>query len=840
MNAGAVTRYQADVAETILNRQARHRAIRASGRLIPGVATAALFAFSADSAFAHPLFGEGTGFSQILWLAITAGFAGAATIALSLLLRRDRDNGLAAAQQQIARLKQALDRSEALLASDDQKTLCWSRPDAAADVHGTLPSHVGAPTSGELFLDFFSWLEPRSAEELQWALDQLWETGEAFHLSLRTQTDCFLEANGRTSGPRVILRLRELTGERRSFAELKEQAGVVIAEMTALRSLAEALPFPLWRRNQHGRLSWANSAYVQAVGAPDLTMVTTRGTELLEPATRGAVREAHRDGAHYHAVAPVEIAGAEKQMEIFDIKVENGTIGLAIDVTEVETARQELKQNIEVNSRLLDQLSTAIAVFDGEARLQFANAAFRALWDLPARFLATGTEEGVLLDQIRAERRLPEQANYREWRRQHLEHYADPQPREEMWHLPDRRSFRMIATPNQQGGFTYIYENVTERLSLESRVNTLSRMQGETLDHLSEAVGVFGSDGRLRLYNPVLAEMWQLSPDFLKEEPHISTLIGHWMLFFPEQGAWTKISNAITRMEAAESLAGRMERRNGSIIEYSTVPLPQGMTLLTFADVTEKAEAHRFLEERNRLLEETDRLKSDFIQHVSYELRSPLTSIIGFAQILAAGAAGELNAQQREYMDHIAQSSDSLLVLINNILDLATVDAGIMELEIDKVDISEVVHGAVVGVRDRIEEKDIDLFIQADETLGNFRADASRVRQILYNLLSNAINFSPSGSRVEIRAQRQDGSVVFVVRDQGPGIPPEIRDDVFEPFEGTAPEGGRRGAGLGLSIVKRLVELHQGDIAIDSEPGEGTTSWVRLPADISKAQEAAE
>ncbi|MBZ8133614.1 PAS domain-containing sensor histidine kinase [Afifella sp. IM 167] len=822
-----------------MDRQAGHRAIQAAGRIASGVAASIAVAPPASAASIPALLSSG-GLSQLLWLAVTAGCAGTAVIAIGFLARRERDSSLADAQKRIAALQHSLDRSEALLASDDQKTICFSMAETEPVLYGALPERTGAPAASDDFLTFSDWLDQRSADALAECITGLRETGESFRLSLRTFTDCFLEATGRTSGNRAIIRLRELTGERRSFAELKEQAGFVISEMTALRSLAERLPFPLWRRNMHGRLSWANPAYLAATGASDLASLNARGSELLDPSTRDAIRAAHREGLVFHETVAVRFGQTKRQMDVFDIKAEDGTVGLAIDVTELENARGELRRNIELNARLLDEVSSAIAVFGGEQHLEFSNAAFRTLFGLSDRFLVPGTEEGVILDQLRAERQLPEQANYRAWRREHLEAYVDPQPREEMWHLPDGRSLRLIATPNVQGGFTYIYENVTERLSLESRVNALSRIQGETLDHLSEAVGVFGSDGRLRLYNPVLTEMWRLSPDFLSKEPHISSLIGHWMVFYPDQETWKKIATAITRTDAGESLEGRMERRGGSVIEYATVPLPQGMTLLTFADVTEKAQAHRFLEERNRLLEEADQLKSDFIQHVSYELRTPLASIIGFSQILASETPGELNEQQREYMGHISQSSDALLALVNDILDLATVDAGIMELEIGEVDIAGVVRAAVEGIGDRVEEKKVALAISAPAGLGSFRADASRVRQILYNLLSNAINFSLEGGRVGLSAEREEGHVVFRVSDEGPGIPEAIRSDIFKPFEGTAPQGGRRGAGLGLSIVKRLVELHHGEILIDSEEGAGTTTTVRLPVDVEEAVQAAE
>jgi signal transduction histidine kinase len=252
--------------------------------------------------------------------------------------------------------------------------------------------------------------------------------------------------------------------------------------------------------------------------------------------------------------------------------------------------------------------------------------------------------------------------------------------------------------------------------------------------------------------------------------------------------------------------------------------------MLTLVDVTDTARVERALTERNEALEAADRLKSDFIQHVSYELRSPLQTIIGFSELLSNEVAGRLNHDQREYMDHIDSSSRALLALINDILDLATVDAGIMSLEIRETDIAGLVASSVEGLRDRLQEQRIALETVIPKTIGTFEVDEQRVRQILFNLVSNAIRFSNAGGRIRVEASRQADSVVFTVSDNGVGIPESLLPGIFRPFETHATQGRRGGAGLGLSIVKSLVELHGGEIEIRSEEGVGTTAIVRLPA----------
>ena len=277
-------------------------------------------------------------------------------------------------------------------------------------------------------------------------------------------------------------------------------------------------------------------------------------------------------------------------------------------------------------------------------------------------------------------------------------------------------------------------------------------------------------------------------------------------------------------------MQGRLERRDGSVVDLATLPLPDGATLVTFQDVTDTVNVERALRERNEALEAADQIKIDFLHHVSYELRSPLTNIIGFAHFLGDPATGPLNDRQSEYLGYITISTNALLALINDILDLATIDAGVMTLNLGEVDIKKTMESAVEGVNDRLVKDNIKLDIEASpDEIGLFSADERRVRQVLYNLLSNAVGFSPKGGIVRLRAERRDDSVAFSVTDQGPGIPPEMTDRVFDRFESHPLGSQHRGAGLGLAIVRSFVQLHGGNVDIESVLGQGTVVTCTFP-----------
>jgi signal transduction histidine kinase len=302
---------------------------------------------------------------------------------------------------------------------------------------------------------------------------------------------------------------------------------------------------------------------------------------------------------------------------------------------------------------------------------------------------------------------------------------------------------------------------------------------------------------------------------------------------------WRALRGAVTAIDSREPVGGRIERRDGMSLNWSTVPLPDGATMVTFQDVSDSVNVEKALRERNEALETADEIKVDFVHHVSYELRSPLTNIIGFAHFLSDPAFGPLTAKQREYLSYITMSTNSLLAIINNILDLASIDAGAMTLNLGEVDIRATMDAAAEGIQDRLVKDRITLDIKAAAGIGSFTADASRVRQVLFNLLSNAAGFSPPDSTIEFVAERRPDAIVFKVTDHGPGIPADVQEKVFDWFETHAQGSQHRGTGLGLSLVRSFVELHGGSVTLESASGQGTAVTCVFPLEHRAERSAA-
>ncbi len=246
---------------------------------------------------------------------------------------------------------------------------------------------------------------------------------------------------------------------------------------------------------------------------------------------------------------------------------------------------------------------------------------------------------------------------------------------------------------------------------------------------------------------------------------------------------------------------------------------------------SENQRLEKLVESRTEELRELNRHKSEFLANMSHELRTPLNAIIGFSEVMISGMAGPQSDKQREFCADIRDSGKHLLSLINDILDLSKVEAGRMELDVTRFDVPQALANACALVRGRAEGHAIQLETLIAENVGEFEGDERKFKQIVLNLLTNAIKFTPEGGSVALAAQRSDGAYVFSVKDTGIGIAAEDQERVFEEFRQVGVDSARKaeGTGLGLSLTKRLVELHGGRISIESAPGHGSTFTFNLP-----------
>ncbi|ODT76829.1 MAG: hypothetical protein ABS76_30120 [Pelagibacterium sp. SCN 64-44] len=764
-------------------------------------------------------------------MAIAVGAGGFALISMAVIRNMLSDTRAVRrrAAEQIAGLRALVDEYENLVSGSGELTVLWS-DQASPRILGQAGAVLPPGRQPQSVLNLHSWLGAAEANRLAALLDELRLQGRGFAASLKTLDGRLLRANGWAMGGGAALRLRP------AFAQPGDEAALLAdnaAEAAAdqaecARLILSGLSQPAGLRDGAGKLVYANAAYcalAQALGRP---CSESRPADIRDAAAPGKDNGAALDFAAHGRFEPVEIDLPQ---------------GGAFYLRALEAPRPAAESGLAHIGGIIDALATPIAIFNARRELTQFNQAYAALWHLDRKFLVLGLDERAILDKLRTEGMLPNQVDYHTWRARHLESYSRQEPFEaEPWHLPDGRTIKVISAPaGPEGGVIYVFEDLTERLELESTNRSFTNVLRETINTLSEAVAVFGTNGRLTLANPQLSKLWKLPMNDLGPNTHIDQLAEASGRAIPEDGAtiWRDLKRGIIDLNPTRTdQTGRINRSDGRLIDYAITRLPDGQTMMTFLDVTESASYSKVLKERNDALVAADRLKDAFVENVSYELRSPLTNIIGFADLLAGTEGGSLNERQRDYIDYIRASSVTLGVLIDNILDLASVDAGIAELNPEVLDIPGLIDKARAGIAATFPQgagEAPHLVIDIEPDLPQFVADGTRIVQVLYNLLSNAARFSPPGGEIRLSVSHRAERMLFVIEDEGPGITDEMKAAILTRLDGPQSGGRQRGAGLALSIVRTFVNLHGGTILAERREPRGSRIVVNLPLNSALA-----
>ena len=715
----------------------------------------------------------------------------------------------------------------------------WRRGSDRAEPLGQKP----APNAEAAFESFLATLAAADTARVGAALTALREQATPFSAAISTADRTTYQLEGRpTAIGDAVLWLTDVSAAMRA----EEARAAAAAASAELREILDALPLPIWRRDGELRLADCNAAYAAAIDAPRdaaLAQAIELAADSGPDRKKSLAHKAAETGAARRHERHVVVGGSRRLLELNETPARaGGTIGFALDRTDLETAESDLSRHVNAHGQVLESIHAAVAIYGPDKRLSFFNSAFAALWGIEEEWLSGEPSLDELLERLRERRRVPEYADFRAFKRQQLGMFTSLiEPVTELMHLPDGRTLSTSVSPHPLGGLIFVYEDVTDRLALESSYNTLIAVQRETLDNLFEGIAVFGSNGRLKLYNPAYRRIWALSEADLAGEPHYGDIVDKNRAFYEAGDEWGVLRDQIVaRVTAQAHWSGRLDRSDGSVLQLATVPLPDGDVLVTALDVTDTVRVERALRERNEALETADGLKSEFIANVSYELRTPLNAIIGFAEIMANQYFGPLNPRQLDYARGIIESSDRLMSLINDILDLATIEAGYLALQTSRVEIRDMLEAVMTLARERARSQNLSLTLDCAPGIGAISGDERRLKQAVFNLVSNALKFTPAGGAVRVGARADDdGDVVIAIADTGVGIAAEDQQRVFEKFERAQPHARESGAGLGLSLVKNLIELHGGSVMIESAPGTGTTVACRLPASLRLPAEAA-
>lgn len=682
-------------------------------------------------------------------------------------------------------------------------------------------------------------LAPGDAAALEGLWQRLDRDGQPFSLRAKTADETRMlgiQAERRAGNDGEELTLfwfSDLTHTLSSVTKVQAEKSALEDKLRDYTARLEAVPVPLWVRDMAGALIWVNAPYADMVECDTGTAVREQ-RELMgakAAAARSMAARARGERAEISEKHPAVVRGERRLVQITELPLgPHHTMGMAQDMTALDEMNSELRRFRASTQELLRSLNTGIAIFNPKTQLTFYNDAFVTLFPLDAVFLDDKPTLNEMMEALRDKRRLPEQADFKSYKKQWIDRFTSLiGPHEEMMHLPDGTSIRVLVVPHPLGGLFMTFEDVTSRLQLESSYNTLIAVQRETLDNLAEGLAVWGPDARLALFNPAFAAMWKLKPKDLDAKPHASTIVPQLEQFF-STALWADAGTVLQQATISRRAErGRLNLADGRTIEYATIPLPDGGMLNRFNDISDSLQVERALREKNAALEQAERLKLDFLANVSYQLRTPLNAMMGFAEVLEKQYFGTLNDRQMDYARGMLDAGEKLIVLVNDILDLSTIEAGYLALQIRPVDLAALGKTLFDLTNEWARKQKITMHLDVPANIGTIDADERRLKQVLLNLISNAIKFTPEGGSIHFIMERRNNDVAMTIRDNGIGISKEDQQKIFSPFVQLNQNQRHNGAGLGLSLVKSIIELHGGAVILESDVGAGTSVTCVLP-----------
>ncbi|MCX7585863.1 PAS domain-containing sensor histidine kinase [Phenylobacterium sp. 58.2.17] len=646
-------------------------------------------------------------------------------------------------------------------------------------------------------------------------LRALFERGEACAFEVQGPAGV-VAVEGRAAGALAWLRLSAVIGE---------DAGLPTAPRFAAFLAARAAP--AWIAAADGAPVWVNTAWLTAAGVSSLDEAAERGASF-DKGAESLASEAANLGSKRQALRWTTLGGRRRAFQVTAQPLEGGGVGVwTDDVTETEELREALKRHVEAHDETLNHIADAVAIFGEGKRLIFHNTAFAELWGLEPAWLADRPSHGEVLDRLRQRRRLPETIDYAKWKAAELDRYEDTSTGpDDLWSLPDGRTLKVGRQPHPMGGVVLLFSDITGELRLKAQYNGQIQVQQATLDKLNDAVAVFGSDGRLRLHNEAFELFWNVTGDQLEVAHDFEGVVELCVRRLHDMNFWRELKGRVADPDpqARAPISGEVKTSDSRIVVYQSRPLPDGATLIAFADVTDARKLESALADRSAALAEAERLKRDFVGNVSYELRTPLTTIIGYSELLERSGEN-LSERGRSHAAAVRTAATQLARSIDDVLDMAQIDADEMALDLEDVRVADLLAEAAARWQKEAEAAQVTIKVEHPADIGLLRGDVRRLAQTLDHLAENAVRQTPPGGVVTIAARRGLGEVQLQVTDTGRGIPFHVQAHIFDRFIGRE----RGGPGLGLALVKALVELHGGWVALESEPGAGATFTCHLP-----------
>lgn len=750
------------------------------------------------------------------------------------------------ARYEAAKFHHMLCHYQAVLSSSESGWIAWNSYDEYIGSSKKFRNFFKLKALASIYVaDIVDAIAPGDSEDFIFYFGKLKKHGTPFKIIVTIKDESSVVPNRiEINGARLlisdietlVLWCTNVTDTSSLVSSMDEQLTQARAEVQALHEILNVVPIPIWQRDKNLAISYCNRNYAESLDM-DARKIVRNNIPLVPGNLFGqghSLAEAAKKCGKDQSIAQfVVINGVRKKLSIHECITETGNfVGFAEDITGEENLASNLDRLIMANCEVLENVSSGIAIFGDNTRLSFFNSTFAHMMKLEPNWLHSRPTFSEILDELRNNRQIPEYADFQAFKKEQLALFTSiTGTKQDFLHLPNGKSLRQMIAPYPLGGLVFVYEDITDSLSMQRKNNTLLAVQRETIEHLYEGIMVCGSDNRLKIINSALAKIWDMDPDSCKDA-HLSEILDRIKEHLDYGEDWETFREyAISNLTDRIPKTGKLLKKDGSSILFSYVPLPDGAHMHSFIDVTDTCKVEKAILDKNQALKTAQRLRFEFITGFSTELKEPLNLLIGFAELLTHEYSGALNKTQMEYCQIILNASNQLHQLINNLLEMVSIDLESTKLDVAEFNFVDAVEEVVANLDKRAQEKNIDVVKNYAEDVPIFKGDRLRIKQSVFNIMLNAIQFSPPNGKINVMISYDDRNIKLLIKDRGIGAPKDSKGKIFRRCSGVGASffgNGAETAGVSMPLVRSLIELHGGTINISSDI-EGTSIICLLP-----------
>ncbi|MDR1391223.1 MAG: PAS-domain containing protein [Holosporales bacterium] len=601
--------------------------------------------------------------------------------------------------------------------------------------------------------------------------------------------------------------------------------------------ILDALPVYVWQKNKDLKITYCNKAYANALeSTPE--HVISNNIKLIPISQKGSI---YVDQSLYFSKLKkmsehVVINGDRRLLAIEETPFLGGekSTGIAIDITDKETLEREYKNYKKQTEEVLDNISVPIAIFDEETNLVLANTAVIKLFSVEGLDLGGNSKFSDIIDYILSNESIISPLHIQKYKKgTHNLFQTISAPHHTSIYMKNGTTVNLSIFPNRGGGLMFMFEDISDKIALAREVNSISAIQVQILEHLDEGIIVFGPDNRIKITNPAIDDMLGKTGDYRLPGIHIVDFFQSiYELFVSKEETEVQITMLIDMASQRVKFSGTASLLSGKIISYNYLPLPEGLNLIKFLDITDNSSLEKITHEKTDLIAQMDKFKSSLISHISYKLRAPLRTITGFAEILYNRYFGDLNERQLEYCYGIARSSESISDIVDAVISLADIESGQIKMRYTEVNLLNFINDAISSFLEKMEKKHIDITTDFSDQVTNIFIDEYSMKKAVFYLISRAAKVSSVNGKISISVEypkSTPGYFNLIIRDNGIGLTEEDLDKIRNIFLKDVENLLDNSLDFELLAVGRIIRLHNGKVLIDSIEEKGTTVSCCIP-----------